>query len=393
MSVPFRHPDAVVVGAGIVGAACAAALAREGFRVSIVDSDFPGGGTTSVGMGHIVVLDDSPDQLALSAYSRRLWSELADELPADCEDEPRGTIWIASSDEELETARIKQGGYARNGVEAVVLDERELLEREPALRRGLAGALFVPHDRILYPPGAARHLVAKAESRGAVVRDRSTAISIDRRRVELRTSTGTIESISAGLIVNAAGIDAPRLTPGLPVVPRKGHLVITDRYPDICRSELVELGYLQSAHTLGGASTAFNLQPRATGQLLIGSSRELVGRETGMNRALLRAMVRRAIEFVPALARCSAIRAWTGFRPATPDNLPLIGPWEPSEGVWIAAGHEGLGITLALATAELIVDGVLDRSSSVDPSPFSPMREMPLVSAVVDSPGGARSDR
>ena len=382
MSGTARHPDVVVVGAGIVGAACAVALAREGLRVTIIDADFPGSGTTGVGMGHIVVLDDSPTELSLCTRSRDLWAAVAERLPADCEDERCGTLWLATSDEELAIAREKQEIYARYGVETAVLDERELACREPALRRGLPGALFVPDDRVLYAPAVTRSFVEEATRLGAHLLEHTRVVSIGDRNAVVRTRGGSVETISSAAVVNAAGIDAARLTPGLPIIPRKGHLVITDRYPGLCRSELVELGYLQSAHSLTGASIAFNLQPRATGQVLIGSSRELVGERPGINHSLLRAMIRRAIEFVPALADCSAIRAWTGFRPATPDGLPLIGPWDATVGLWIAGGHEGLGITLAPVTAELITAGIVGRTPLLDPTPFSPMRSMPAPRAV-----------
>ena len=173
-----------------------------------------------------------------------------------------------------------------------------------------------------------------------------------------------------------SAFDAPGLVAELPIVPRKGHLVITDRYPGLCRAQLVELGYLRSAHGLGGASVAFNVQPRATGQLLIGSSRELVGRDGAVNHAVLGEMVRRAIWFVPALAGCDAIRVWTGFRPATPDGLPLIGRWDAVPGVWVAAGHEGLGITTAPATAALIAADIMGRAAPIDAAPYRPARAM-----------------
>ena len=105
MTARSRSPDVVVVGAGVIGAACAAALSREGLRVMLVDADFAGGGSTGVAMGHIVVLDGSEPQLALTARSRVLWSELATSLPRDCEDERRGTLWIAANDTELVAAR------------------------------------------------------------------------------------------------------------------------------------------------------------------------------------------------------------------------------------------------------------------------------------------------
>ena len=377
MSSATRHPDVVIVGAGVIGAACAAALSREGLQVTLLDADFPGGGSTGVAMGHIVVLDDSAPQLALTAYSRSLWTELSLELPPDCEDEKRGTLWLATNDEELSAARANGEIHAAQGVVTTLLDDRELAEREPALRRGLAGALFVPDDRVLYPPTATRYLVQQARTRGATVRVNCVVESIAARSVTVREGNGQSSTISTDAIINAAGVDAPLLVPGLPIVPRKGHLVITDRYPGLCSSELVELGYLHSAHSTTGASTAFNVQPRATGQILIGSSRELVGRDRSINQPLLRAMLRRALEFLPALAECSALRAWTGFRPATPDNLPLIGRWDPIEGVWIAAGHEGLGVTTALGTAEIITAGILDREPPLPAAPFSPMRRMP----------------
>lgn len=372
-----RSSDAIVIGAGVVGAACARALTRAGLRVTVLDGGFAGGGSTGVAMGHIVVLDDSEPQLRLSAYSRDLWRELTPELPPDCEAEQRGTLWIASSDAEMDAARAKGALYRSHGIAAVLLDSDELSEREPHLRRGLAGALFVPDDAVLYPPSAARFLVRSAVALGAELREGVEVDSISHRAVTIRDRSGGRAMIAADVIVNAAGIDAPLLTPGLPIVPRKGHLVITDRHPMLCRSQLVELGYLHSAHTMGGASTAFNVQPRPTGQLLIGSSRELVGRDPGINRSLLRAMMRRAIDFLPALARCVALRVWTGFRPATPDNLPLIGRWEPVDGLWIAAGHEGLGITMSLGTAELITAGILGRTPAIAVAPFDPMRSLP----------------
>ena len=121
-------------------------------------------------------------------------------------------------------------------------------------------------------------------------------------------------------------------------------------------------------------SVAFNVQPRATGQLLIGSSRELVGWDASINRAIVRKMLDRALDFMPTLSVTSAIRTWTGFRPATPDKLPLIGAWEDTPGLWIAAGHEGLGITTSLGTAQLLADLIAGRDPAIDAAPFAPSR-------------------
>ena len=362
-------PDVLVVGAGIVGAACAAEAAGAGLSVRVLESRFAGGGATAAAMGHIVVMDDSPAQFALTDLSRRLWTELAPSLPPACEDQQTGTLWVAADAEELGHVATKAAFYRERGVAVEELDAAALAAAEPNLRPGLAGALRVSGDRVLYPVNAARWLLERAAASGAERLEGREVVSIGPGGI--RTRDGAMD---AGVVVNAAGTAAPDLTPGLPIRPRKGHLVITDRYPGFCRHQIVELGYLKSAHAPSRESVAFNLQPRATGQMLLGSSREFAGLDASINRRILDRMIRRALEFLPALAGLSAIRAWVGFRPATPDNLPLVGRYDPVPGLLVAAGHEGLGITTALGTARLVVDAILGRSSPIDPAPYSPMR-------------------
>jgi len=368
--------DAVVVGAGIVGAACADALTAAGLSVTVLESRFPASGATAAAMGHVVVMDDSDAQFALTRLSRDLWDAMAPELPRSCEDERAGTLWIAAGETELGAVRRKAELYRSRGVAVDELDADSLAREEPNLRAGLAGALRVPGDRIVYPPAAARFLLDRSRSRGARVVTGAEVSVIGARRATTRQGV-----FDGAVVINAAGVAAPLLTPGLPVAPRKGHLVITDRYPGFCRHQLVELGYLTSAHGRSAESVAFNLQPRATGQMLLGSSREFAGLEPAVNRRVRDRMIRRAIEFLPGLARLSALRTWTGFRPATPDNLPLVGAWPQTEGLWIAAGHEGLGVTTSLGTARLIADAILGKTSPIDPGPYLPTRRFTAAHA------------
>jgi glycine/D-amino acid oxidase-like deaminating enzyme len=119
---------------------------------------------------------------------------------------------------------------------------------------------------------------------------------------------------------------------------------------------------------------AFNVQPRRTGQLLIGSSREFGAESAEVNHALLGAMLSRAQSYLPGISGLEAIRVWTGFRAATPDKLPLIGVWPGDESVWLATGHEGLGITTSLGTAELLVAALLGERPEIPAEPYSPGR-------------------
>ena len=325
--------DAVVLGAGIVGAACALECASAGMRVAVVERDAVGSGATAAGMGHIVVMDDSEAQFALTSYSQTLWNTLAPELPPAAEFELCGTIWVAADDEEMAEVRRKLGVYAARGIPAEVLDENSLADAEPNLRRGLRGGLRVLSDAVVYPPSAAAYLLQKAQRHKVELFLGRTAIRASAGRVILENDT----HIQSPIIINAMGNAAVELTPGIAVRKRKGHLIITDRYPGFLRHQLVELGYLKSAHSSAADSVAFNVQPRKTGQLLIGSSRQYDAEDSGVDRDLVSAMIQRALLYMPGIASLSAIRVWSGFRAATPDKLPLIGPTgDPS--IFLATG-------------------------------------------------------
>jgi len=363
--------DVAIAGGGIVGAACAAECAAAGLSVIVIEPGPIGGGATAAGMGHIVVMDDSPAQIALTLYSRTLWIELQRELPAGVEYLPCGTLWVAADEEEMAEVRRKKTLLDGIGVRSEVLDSQQLAEAEPHLRPGLAGALLVPDDSVLYPPCAARFLLERARDHGAEVRLAARVAELTAGSMKLGDGT----SVSAGVTVNAAGAWAPELTPGIPVRKRKGHLLITDRYPGFVRAVLIELGYLKSAHSTTADSVAFNAQPRRTGQVLIGSSRQFGAEGPSIDTYMLRRMLQRAEEYMPEIADLVAIRTWAGFRAATPDKLPLIGPVPGNEKLYLATGHEGLGITTSLATGKLVADQIVGRPSAIPSAPYLPGRK------------------
>jgi D-hydroxyproline dehydrogenase subunit beta len=362
--------DVAIVGTGIVGAACADEFARRGLRVVVVGEDIVGSGATAAGMGHIVVMDDSDAQFALTRYSQQLWQGLRSELPDDVEYEQCGTIWVAADEEEMMEVHRKRAYYAERGLPTEVLDSKVLQSIEPNLRSGLAGGLLVPQDGVLYPPCAALFLMERAQARGAKLILGVKVMQIDEGKLRLKDGTG----ISAEIIVNATGASATDLTPGLEIKKRKGHLVITDRYVGFIRHQLVELGYLKSAHSVSTDSVAFNVQPRRTGQILIGSSRQYGSEQKEVDNAILVRMLQRAQEYLPGLSQMSSVRTWTGFRAATPDKLPVIGPSTGDKSVFLATGHEGLGITTSLGTARILVDQIVGTKPEIPIEPYLPSR-------------------
>lgn len=373
--------DVVVIGAGIVGASCAWHSADAGLRVAVVEAGAVAEGTTATNMGQVLVEDGSAAEFELTRYSVRLWHELAPTLPPEAELRPIGTVWVAENEAELQVAERRHRFYRHNGVRSELWDPEVLRREEPQLRPGLAGGLLVPDDLVVTASPVARMLIERTRSAGGVVYDHAPVRAISRGRADL--AGGRV--LSARHIVNAAGVAAPTLSPGVPVRPRKGHLVYTDPRPGFVRHQLIEVGYVGRVLDVRTDSISFNVQPRPGGELRIGSSRQLDRWDADVDPTVIEAMVVRTTEFLPALVGCPRLRTATGLRPASPDGLPLIGPWPWQEGVWLATGHEGLGITMSLATGRLIADQLAGRRTEIPLEPYLPSR------VLSPSPGAAES--
>ena len=362
----MRHEDVIVIGAGIVGAACAHELACAGLSVRVVDARL--GSATDAGMGHLVVIDDSATELALTRTSLGVWRDSAPQLNTSCGFTNCGTLWLAANDAEMLIAKAKWLRLQADGLNCELLDAASLARAEPALHGDLAGALRVPGDSVVYAPSAARWLMS-ASSR-PIAFEQAEVVRVDDSGVLLRDGTRR----ESGAVVLAGGIHVTRLCPELPIRPKKGHLAITDSYPCSVHPQLVEMGYIANAHQSDGTSVAFNIQPRPTGQLLIGSSRQFDTTDPRVEPAILARMLRHALRFMLGLVNFNAIRAWTGFRAATPDSLPIIGPHPYRKGLWLAVGHEGLSTTTAPGTARLLTAQLTGGALPFDAAPFAAKR-------------------
>lgn len=361
-----RDADAIVVGAGIVGAACAEALAARGLDVLVIDAGI--GGATAAGMGHLVTLDDNPAELALTLDSIARWRAWAPYLDAGSAYRGNGTLWVAASADELAIAEAKCKALRAIGGNAEMLDAGDLRRTEPALRSDLHGALRIVDDGIVYAPNAVRWLLGRHP---AHIRQRvAKVVQVSGTRVELDHG----ECLGADIVLLANGIEAGTLCPELPIAPKKGHLAITDRYPGLLSHTITELGYLTSVHNTAGPSVAFNAQPRPTGQIFIGTSRQFGSRDLEVDGPVLARMLKHALGFMPVLAKLNVIRCWTGLRAASPDSLPLIGRHPDRDGLWLAVGHEGIGVTAAPTTAALLISLMFGEPAPISPAPFAPQR-------------------
>jgi D-hydroxyproline dehydrogenase subunit beta len=401
--------DAVVIGAGMVGAATAAWLAGTGRSVCVIDRTGPLGGTTAAGEGNILVSDKVPGpELTLALRSATLWQEFAAEPGPGFESEHgfefenKGGVVVAADQEQLTGLRDLARRQQAEGVEAAGLDEAGLHEAEPQLAAGLAGGAFYPQDCQVQPMLAAVAFLARAGRLAgpALSTARAEAVSLEPAGTALRLHTDR-GRIDTQVVVNAAGPwagqVAGRLGSALPVRPRRGHILVTEPLPPLVRHKVYECGYVATVLSDSPASddsasndsasndtgTAYSavVESTVSGTVLIGSSRDFAGRLPGPRtgpsvpeRAVLAEIARRAVALFPFLRRVRAIRGYNGFRPASPDHLPMIGPDPAVPGLYHAAGHEGAGIGLAPATAELLTAIIDGAPPPVDPAPFAPAR-------------------
>lgn len=363
----------LIIGAGIVGAACAREFARQGLSVAVIEPNAIGGGASAAAMGHLLMVDAAdggPDaEFQLSRRSLQLWREWLAERPAHAataEHDACGTLWLATDQQELDLAARKQRWYEAQGLAAELLDGAALAKLEPLLRPGLAGALRVPGDARVYPPKVAAQWLL--DSGAELIEGEVVALEGH----GLRLADG--RRLWGGLILLCAGLASQRWLPPGWLIAKKGQLAITQRSSASVRHQLVELGYIKKAHLTDQDTVSFNVQPRPGGQLLIGSSRQPGSSDASLDLAMLDQMLSLACDYLPALREMSLLRCWTGLRPASRDGQPLIGAHPQHPRVWLATGHEGLGITTSLATAELVAQLSLAQSCGLDPAPFNPAR-------------------
>ncbi len=365
--------DVLIIGAGIVGAACAREFARRGLSVAVIEQSAPGGGATAASMGHLLVVDaegaSDEHEYQLSRRSMQLWSEWLAEAPDHehtAEFQRCGTLWLAADDEELALARRKAHWLQSQGMSAELLDAQTLRQTEPLLHHRLLGALRVPADGRVYPPKVVQRWLA--QSRATLIRGEVR----DLRPGRVRLVDGRL--FSAAMVLLCGGLASQRFLPMHCLLPKKGQLAITQAREQSLRHQLVELGYIKKAHLVDEDTVSFNVQPRPAGQWLIGSSRQIGREDREIDLPMLRRMLACAADYIPSLPQQSLLRCWSGIRPASVDGQPLIGAHPGLRSTWVACGHEGLGITTSLASAELLADLSLAQPPRLDARPYDPAR-------------------
>lgn len=374
---------AVVVGAGIVGAACARELALAGFEVVVLDRGGAASATTTHGEGNVLVSDKGPGpELELARLSRRLWpqvlagiAERSAQAAAAVEWEPKGGIVVATTGPGAHGLRRFADAQRAVGIRAEPLDAGALSEAEPFVTRAHTAAVHYPEDAQVEPAAAAVALLGDAVHAGARLhtgREVLSGVTRGGRLAGVRTSTGLV---GADVVVNAAGPWAgevsARLGAPVDVRPRRGDVLVTTPQPPTVFHKVYDADYVGAV-----GSSAEDLQTSAVvestrgGSILLGSSRRRVGFDDRLRPGVLSAIAAKALRLFPGLAGVPVMRAYGGFRPYVADHLPVIGADPRLDGLWHATGHEGAGIGLSVGTARVLRDLLLGRNTEIDAIAF-----------------------
>ncbi len=368
----------MVVGAGMVGAACAFYAARAGLDVVVVDRGPVAGGTTGAGEGNLLVSDKEPGpELELALLSLGLWRELANSLGGPSEYEAKGGLVVAATPDSLTALSDLAAGQRAAGVDAVSVAPDELPALEPYLARGLAGGVLYPQDAQVMPALAAAHLLRAS---GARLETGRTVTEV------LRGSHGAVRGVAtdrgdlyAPAVVNAAGTWGGEVAAlagvHLPVLPRRGFVLVTEPLPRRVRHKVYAADYVADVASDSAAlQTSPVVEGTAAGPVLIGASRERVGFDRALSLPAVRALAAGAVRLFPFLEQVRALRAYLGFRPYLPDHLPALGPDPRLPGLFHACGHEGAGIGLATGTGHLVAQALAGAPTDLDLGPFRPDR-------------------
>ncbi|HJB09126.1 MAG TPA: FAD-binding oxidoreductase [Candidatus Brachybacterium merdavium] len=372
--------DVLVIGAGAVGAAIAYFCSEAGLTVQVVDRGEPGSGTSSRCEGNILVSDkEHGPELDLAAYSLGVWQEDLEEHGAAWEFEQKGGIIVASQEQSMRSLRRALEAQRRHAISVTEVDSAELADLEPHLRDDAVGAALYPDDAQVMPMLVVSHLLAMARSRGAEVlsgREVTGMLHSGGRISGVRTPAGDLH---ADAVVNAAGPWAAEIARfagvHLPIAPRRGYVMVTEPLPPRVFHKVYAAEYIDD---VGSSASSLQCSPvvegTPAGSILIGSSRERVGFSEAVNRDALRRIAANATSLFPFLRDVKVIRHYHGFRPYSPDHVPVLGPDPRADGLWHAGGHEGAGIGLSVGTGKLMAQALSGAPTDLDLAPFAPER-------------------
>jgi sarcosine oxidase subunit beta len=357
--------DVLVVGGGLIGCACAYSLAKGGLRVALIERGDLGSGASGACDGHVCCQSKAPGpHLDLALRSLDLYRTLDEELGEPTGFRQCGSWLIAETEDELASLAAAADQLRAGGLAVELRTGSEVRAAEPVLAESLAGGSFCATDGQTDPWRTTLAFHQAAARLGVHFRLGEPARSLWAEGCRMRgaeTATGRLEAGAVLLAAGAwtAGLCEP-LGVTLPVVPRRGEILVTEPMPRMLSSIVLHAPYLVSKQPSDQERPAtLVLEQIDEGNLLIGSTRSHAGLDTRATLSGITSIAAEARRLAPGIGTLHVIRSFSGLRPASPDGLPLLGPVPGLDGLFVATGHEGDGIALAPVTGEMAAEGLV----------------------------------
>ncbi|HWR44736.1 FAD-dependent oxidoreductase [Sporomusa sp.] len=363
--------DIVIIGGGVIGAAIAYYLAKQGAKPLLLERFALCSGSSSACDQAVSMQSKNPGiSLELALASRAMFPGLSDELANDLEFCECGGMIAIENEQQLAVMQRFVAGQRQNGLTVELLDGAEARRRQPALAPTILASTFSPLDAKINPMKLTYAYAQAAIRLGAKIDCGTEVKAITVRRAKVEGVVTQDRVISTHLVINAAGIWASQVGAlaglNIPIKPRRGQLIVTEAIPGLVRGELWSARYIVAKHNpelirqedpaAAELGVGLSVSVKEDGKLLIGGTREFSGYDAGTTPQAIAAILRHAANVLPALKQVHVIRTFAGLRPYTPDGKPILGPVSGLDGFIMAAGHEGDGIALAPVTGKIMAE-------------------------------------
>ena len=386
--------DVLILGAGVNGLSIAYELCKRGKKVVVAEKAEIGAGASGSCDDMILLQSKKPGiLLEMALGSLELFRSLREELPCDIELDTKGGMILIEDEEQLSLMEGFVAGQKSCGLEVEIVGRSRVKALQPLVSESVIASTYSARDSQVNPLLLMKAFYLGASERGLRLLRGAAPVSIEPRAGGWATRLASGEEIESGAVVNAAGAWASQVCSllgfELPIIPRKGQVMVTEQIPPIGATNVWSAKYIASKlkpvaarrEAAGAAQTpeeryglGFAFTGTHSGNYLVGSTRENAGFDKGTDPEALALIGRQVRRFFPVLANVNFIRSFAGFRPSTTDGMPVIGEVAGRPGFFVAAGHEGDGIALAPITGKLVADLVEGRTPGYDLEKLSPGR-------------------
>lgn len=382
--------DVIIIGGGITGLSCAYYLTGAGKSVLLLERGDLGEGASTSCDDMIFLQSKKPGiLLTIALESLEMYRRLEKDLPVDIEFESRGGMVLIESENQLGHMKEFVRQQKALNLDVELLDKAQVRERAPMVSKHVLASTFSPMDSQVNPLRVMRGFVKVAKFRGLEIKQHCGVTALETpspHHWKVTASDGQV--YESEFVVNCGGAWAPQVGAmtglALPIKPKRGQILVTESVPAFGETNFWSADYIvmklnpdfakERPQLLNDLGVGLSMSQAQSGNYFLGGTREYAGFDKTVDRTALHLILKEATRFFPALENVNIIRTFSGFRPASGDGKPFLGPVASQPGMFIAAGHEGDGIALAPISGYAISQMIVGGSLPYDLTELSPAR-------------------